>query len=297
MNEYWNQRMMTARKQDIVLTKPWMSLYGIGTRITPFQMERIGANLGDPADPLGSSAWGRLSSGSYGTVYSRTATAMRQIESLVGTPAMERAMKLYYERWKFRHPATADLHAALSEGTGRPDVVNAAFDAFIYGTVKVNDRVASISSEEELPLPGYRMHKGQQVLVGSKALDKAIADRRAAWDKQHPDAKDWQGPFPYRSTVVVRREGLAMPQTLRVTFADGTHRDMAVTTTGSWQRFSFLGPAKVVSAQLDPENRIHMDLSELDDSRTVEPDKQASRRWFRDFSMLLQSLFALLATI
>ncbi|HWS77043.1 MAG TPA: M1 family metallopeptidase [Thermomonas sp.] len=297
MNEYWNQRMMTARKQDIVLTMPWMKPYGIGTRITPFQMERLGANLADPADPLGRNSWERLSSSSYATVYSRTATAMRQIEALVGTPAMERAMKLYYARWKFRHPSTADLQAALAEGTGKPEVVDAAFAAFIHGTGKVDDRVANIDTGEVLPLPGYRMHKGKQVLVGSKALDKAIADRREAWKKAHPDAKDWQGAFPYRSIVVVRRDGLAVPQTLRVKFADGSQRDMAVTTTGSWQRFSFTGPAKVVSAQLDPDDRIRMDLSELNDSRTVEANGSASRRWFRDFTMLLQSLFALLATI
>ena len=297
MNEYWNQRMMTARKQDIVLATPWMKLYGLGTRITPFEMERLGASLGDPADPLGDNAWERLSSGSYATVYSRTATAMRQIEALVGTMAMERAMKLYYTRWKFRHPSTADLQAVLAEGTGRPDIVNATFDAFIHGTGKVDDRVASIESEEILPLPGYRTHKGKQVLVGSKPLDKAIADLRKRWQGKHPDAKDWQGPFPYRSIVVVRRDGIAVPQTLRVKFADGSQRDMPVTSTGSWQRFSFVGPAKVVSAQLDPDDKIRMDTNELNDSRTAEANGDASRRWFRDFTMLLQSLFALLATV
>lgn len=297
MNEYWDQRMMTARKQDIVLTTPWLKPFGIGTSITPFQMERLGASLGDPADPLGDNSWERLSSGSYGTVYSRTATAMRQIEALVGTPAMERAMKLYYERWKFRHPSTADLQAALAEGTGKPDIVNATFDAFIYGTGKVDDRVSSVVSAEMLPLPGYRMYKGKQVLVGSKAMDKAIEDRRSAWKKAHPDAKAWQGAFPYKSIVVVRRDGIALPQTLRVKFADGSQRDIAVDSTGSWQRFSFVGPAKVVSAQLDPDDKIRMDTNELNDSRTVEANGSASRRWFRDFTMLLQSLFALLATV
>ena len=296
MNEYWDQRMMTARKQDIVLTKPWLEPFGIGTRLTPFEIERLGASLGDPADPLGRNAWERLSSGSYGTVYSRTATAMRQIEALVGTPAMERAMKLYYARWKFRHPSTADLQAALAEGTGRPDIVDAAFDAFIYGTGKVDDRVSSITSQEVLPLPGYVAYKGKQVLVGSKAIDKAIEDRRDAWKKKHPNATDWQGAFPWKSIVVVRRDGIAVPQVLRVKFADGSQRDMAVTTTGSWQRFTFVGPAKAVSAQLDPDDKVRMDTNELNDSRTVEADGNAARRWFRDFAMLLQSLFALLAT-
>ena len=296
MNEYWDQRMMTARKQDIVLTNPWLKPFGIGTRLTPFQMERLGASLGDPADPLGDNAWQRLSSGSYSTVYSRTATAMRQIEALVGTATMERAMKLYYARWKFRHPSTADLQAALAEGTGRPDIVNATFDAFVYGTGKVDDRVASIDSNEVLPLPGYMAWKGKQVLVGSKAIDKAVDDLRKKWKKANPNAKDWQSAFPYRSTVVVRRDGVAVPQVLRVKFADGSQRDMPVTSTGSWQRFSFVGPAKAVSAQLDPDDLIRMDSNELNDSRTLEPNGNAARRWFRDFAMFLQSIFALLAT-
>ncbi|WP_240906171.1 M1 family metallopeptidase [Thermomonas sp. HDW16] len=297
MNEYWDQRMMTARKQDIVLTSPWLKRFGIGTRIAPFEMERLGASLGDPADPLGDNSWERLSSGSYGTVYSRTATAMRQIEALVGTPAMERAMKLYYERWKFRHPSTADLQAALAEGTGRPDIVNTTFDGFIYGTGKVDDRVTSITSEEILPLPGYRAYQGKQVLIGGKQIDKAVDDLRKKWKKAHPNAKDWENAFPYRSIVVVRRDGQAVPQTLRVKFADGSQRDMAVTSTGSWQRFSFVGPAKAVSAQLDPDDKIRLDTNELNDSRTVEANGSAARRWFRDFTMLLQSLFALLATV
>ncbi|MES2859028.1 MAG: M1 family metallopeptidase [Pseudomonadota bacterium] len=297
VNEYWDQRMMTARKQDIVLTTPLLQRFGIGTRLAPFQMERLGANLADPADALGNNSWARLSSGSYGTVYSRTATTLRQIESLVGTPAMERAMRLYYERWKFRHPSTADLQAALAEGTGRPEIVDATFAAFIHGTGRVDDRVASLDSKEMLPLPGYRAYRGKQVLVGSKHLDKAIANRREAWKKAHPNAKDWQGPFPYRSIVVVRRDGVAVPQTLRVAFADGSHRDMPVTTRGSWQRFVFTGPAKAVSAQLDPDNRIHMDASELNDSRTAEADGSAARRWFGDITALLQTLFSLLAHV
>ena len=61
MNEYWDQRMMSARGQDLALTAPWLKPFGIGTRLTPFQMERLGASLGDPADPLGDSSWSRLS--------------------------------------------------------------------------------------------------------------------------------------------------------------------------------------------------------------------------------------------
>ena len=298
MNEYWDQRMMRSRKQTINPTPPWLQRLGIRIGLNDvFDMERAAASLEDPADPLGDNSWSRLSSGSFNTVYTRTATLMRQIESMVGTPAMERAMKLYYERWKFRHPSLADLRDALAEGTGRPDIIDANFNSFAYGTSRFDDSVASIDSHEILPLPGYHMVHGKQMLVGSKAVKKDIEDRRKAWKAKNPKAKDWESAFPYQTVIVVRREGPSMPQTLRVNFADGSHRDMPVTSTGSWQRFKFTGPAKAVSAQLDPNNVIHMDQSELNDSRTVEADTRASRRWFGDLTILLQSFFALLASV
>lgn len=297
MNEYWDQRMMTARGQNLVLTTPWLRWFGIGTRITPFDMERLGASLTDPADPLGANSWDRLSSASYGTVYSRTATAMRQIEALVGTPAMARAMKLYYERWKFRHPSIADLRQALAEGTGKPDLVNAAFDAYVYGTGRTDDRITQLTSAEVLPRPGYHTYQGRQVLVSSQAIEKAIERYRTRWTQQHPNAKPWQGPFPYRTVVVVRRDAVKPPQTLRIHFADGRHRDLPVTAQGSWQRFTLVTPAKAVSAQLDPDDRIRMDANPLNNGRTLTAQPQAARRWFSELTALLHSLFVLLATL
>ena len=297
MNEYWDQRMMSARGQHLALERPWTRWFNIGFRIPPFQMERLGASLADPADPLGRNSWTRLSSGSYGTVYSRTATTMRQIEALVGTPAMERAMKLYYERWKFRHPSLADLRDTLAEGTGKPAIVNAAFDAYIYGTGRTDDRVESLSSNEVLPLPGYYEYQGRQVLVGSKAIDKAIEKHRKAWKDKHPDAKAGKGAFPYRTVVVVRRDAAKPPQVLRIRFADGSHRDFPVTSQESWQRIVVTTRAKAVSAELDPDHLVWMDANKLNDSRMLEAQPAASRRWFGDFAALLQSFFALLATV
>ena len=298
MNEYWDQRMMTERKQYLNLTRPWLQALGIGTQIRPFDMERLGATLNDPADPIGDNSWDRLSDTSYGTVYSRTATAMRQIEMLVGKPALERAMKLYYERWKFRHPSAADLRDALAEGTGRADIVNAAFDTYVFGTGKTDDRISSMSSDELLPRPGYHQQNGKQVMLDSKAVDKQIADARAAWAKAHPKAKPGDGgPFPFHTVIVVRRDVVRPPQVLRVTFADGSHRDLAVTAQESWQRFVLDTPVQAVSAQLDPDNKIRMDANKLNDSYSIEANPSASRRWFGDFAALLQAFFTLLATV
>jgi len=196
------------------------------------------------------------------------------------------------------HPvASADLREALAEGTGKPAVVNGAFDAYFYGTGRTDDRIESLSSREVLPLPGYHDYRGKQVLVDGKAINKAIDKHRKSWKAKHPNAKKGEGAFPYRTVVVVRRDAVKPPQTLRIHFADGSHRDFAVTAQDSWQRFVVTTRAKATSAQLDPQGLLPMDANRLNDSRTLEAQPAAARRWFGDLTALLQSFFALLATI
>jgi hypothetical protein len=294
VNEYWDQRMMRARNQDLRLTTPMLKRLGIDPMLPVFAMERLGASLDDAADPLGQNAWNRRSSGSYRTVYSRTATMLRDIEAEVGTPAMERAFKLYYQRWKFRHPGFADLREALAEGTGHRDVVERAFAQNVYAAHKIDDSIDSFSSEEALPVPGYVEHKDRRVEVTSKLLDKAVEKRRAAWKKQHPEAKAHEGPFPYRTMVLVRREGAAVPQTLQVKFADGSTRTVRFDGSRAWQRFNWVTPSKAVSAELDPQHTRYLDAGKLDNSRTLNASIAPARRWGSDFAALVQILFAIL---
>lgn len=296
INEYWDQRMLRARNQDIVATTPLLTRLGFAPRLKVFDMERVAANLSDPADPLGQNSWNRYSSGSYGTVYSRTATAMRDLEAQVGTPALERAFKLYYARWKFRHPSIADLRQALVEGTGRRDVVERIFAQNFYGAQKVDDSIDKFDSAEVQPQPGYATYKGQRVELTPSIIEKSVGKLRDAWSKKHPDAKDGEGPFPYRTTVVVRRKGAAVPQVLEVTFADGSTRTARFDGTQSWQRFSWTTRAKAVSAELDPQHLHFLDASPLDNSRTLDADRSAARRWTGELLAVLQTLFALVVS-
>ena len=266
-------------------------------RMPVFDLERLGAMTENPADPLGQNSWHRMSGGSYGTVYSRTATTMRDLEAAVGTPALERAFKLYYDRWKFRHPSIADLRATLAEGTGRPDVVARVFAAQVYGVRPVNDEIAGFDSNEVLPQPGYVMHGGKRVEVTRKALDKAVEDKRAAWKKAHPDARPGSGPFPYRTRVLVRRSGADVPQTLRVTFADGSTAVARFEGTRPWQRFEWTRPAKAVSVELDPEGMHYLDATRIDNSRTLERDGSVARRLASQVGTALQTLFSLLVSL
>ncbi|MGP1665810.1 MAG: M1 family metallopeptidase, partial [Rhodanobacter sp.] len=143
LNEYWNLRMMRERGQDISIATGWMKRLGITLSVPAFAVERLAAGLRHPPDPLGGNAWDRLSSSSYGSVYARTATAMHDLEERLGKPVLERAMKAYYQRWRFRHPSVADLRASLSEASGNPAAVNTIFDQYVFGTGYIDDRVSS----------------------------------------------------------------------------------------------------------------------------------------------------------
>ncbi len=297
MNEYWDQRMLRGRGQDIVAASGWMKRLGIAPAIPPFVAERLTAGLRQPPDPLGANAWDRLSSSSYGKVYSRTATAMHDLEERLGKPALERAMHEYYRRWRFRHPSVADLRATLAEVSGNPQAVDAIFDQYVYGTAQIDDRVASIDAVEVLPQPGSAMKDGKRSELDADALDRQIDRQRKDWAQAHPGAKPGSGPFPWRSTVTVRRDGAPVPQLLRVTFADGSHEDVRWSDARRWARFEFVRPAKVVSAELDPAQKILLDANKLDDSLTSRADGAASRRWSADAAALLQAFYALVGSL
>ena len=274
VNQYWDDRMLSDRHQSISLASSLSKRLGLVAVLPPRAIERLGAKLDDPMDPVGENSWDRLP-GSYNTVYSRTATMLNDIESQIGHEAMGRAMKFYYERWKFRHPTLTDFRDALAEGSGRPDVVNRAFDIAVFNARRIDDRVSSIDVREVIPDNGYRLGDGnKRTVVTQAALAKSIDDARTTWKARHPNAKNG-GPFPFESTVVVRRDSAAVPQQLKVTFDDGSVKMVNLDGEQRWFRYQWSGSAKAVKAELDPQGLHGMDVSQIDNGRTVEPHRMS----------------------
>jgi len=298
INEYWDDRMLRERNQRVLTLSSWLRRAGITPSMDVFTFERLDAGLQHPFDPLGQNSWDRYSSSSYGTVYSRTATAMHDLEQRLGKDVMARAMREYYRRWHFRHPSAADLRATLIDVSGNARAVNEIFDQYVDGTARIDDRVTSIDTVKVLPEAGSWAKDGQRSELTADDRDDEVEKKRDAWKKSHPNAgKHEDGPYQVRSTVTVVREGAAVPQVLRVTFAGGSHVDVPWDDDRRWRRFVFTGEAAVISAELDPEHKILLDENKLNDSRTVKADASASRRWTADFAALLQSLYACLVTL
>lgn len=297
LNEYWDDRMLRDRGQAVYLTKPFWRFFGVEPPLDVFTLERLSATLRHPSDPLGQNAWDRLSSADYGTVYSRTATAMHDLEERLGKDVTEKAFRQYYATWHFRHPGIADLQATLAAVSGKPAVVAQVFDQYVYGTERIDDSVSEIVSEEVLPLAGNRTKDGRREELTSDDNAAAVEKQRDAWEKAHPKAAPGTGPFPWKTTVTVRRDAARVPQMLKVTFMDGSVETVRWDDDRRWARFVFTKPVKGASAELDPDRKIYLDSNKLNDSRTVEADHAASHRWGADVAALLQGFYALLGTL
>jgi hypothetical protein len=75
-------------------------------------------------------AW-QYTSGSYVTVYAKTALGLWTLESIVGTDRFRQAMRNYLTQYRFKHPHAADFRAALEEPLGD---LGWLFDDFLSGT-------------------------------------------------------------------------------------------------------------------------------------------------------------------
>jgi hypothetical protein len=295
LNEYWDLRMMRDRGQQVFAATPLTRKLGFAPSFQVFAAERLGTPRSEPADAPGQNAYDRLQG--IGPVYSRTATVMRDLEARIGKEAMERGFKEYYRRWKFRHPSTADLRETLAEVTGQRAAVESVFAQQVYAVTKVDDRIADLSSREQLPLPGTRQVGANWVEDKQQDLDKRIEKDREDWKKAHPKAKEGLGPYDWRTEVTLRRYGAAVPQLLTVKFADGTAETVRWDGKENWRKFSWIKPARAVSAELDPQRIHYLDASKLDDSRTLDADASASRRWGMDVAAFIEYLLTLIATV
>ena len=295
MNELWDARMMAAEAYQLRLPAlaRWM-----GFRLpalAAWDMERLAGTARHQADPIAGNSWKRWSSGSYNLVYARTALVFHDLEQAIGTPLFEKAMKLYYERWHFRHPSTADLREAFVDAGADRALVERWFDEQVFANGPVDDRIVTVKATEVLPPLGLSEVDGKRQEATEKSRQKAISEAREAWKKEHGEpAAGKPGPFPWRNVIAVRRYASAVPQVVVVTFEDDSVERLDWPAGERWGHWELVRPVKVRSAQIDGERKVLLDLNKLDDGRTREARNAVPARMTLSLGGWIQFLVAVL---
>jgi hypothetical protein len=280
---------------------PW-ALQVLGLRIGVDDTSRSLNNVDRMFDAIRTPAWG-YSPGNYGfNSYQRTDLTLQTLESLLGTEAMARVMRTYHERWRFRHPASDDFYAVVAEVAGRD--LRWFFDQTVERPGILDDEVASVRSERVREPRGVFGEGERRTTVTTK---EARLKERAA---------DEAGGRRWRSTVVVRRRGeVRLPMSLALEFEGGASQTMSLEDLdfgggkaetaplldrrkdgrpwlGRWKRIELTGERRLVSATVDPGNRMAIDVNRLNNARRVEPDGLAAAHWGVRWVFWLQQVLA-----
>jgi peptidase M1-like protein len=94
----------------------------------------------------------------------------------------------------------------------------------------------------------------------------------------------------YRTNVVVRRYGEAIfPVDVLVTFENGEQTTEHWDGTGRWKLYTFDRPSRAVSAQVDPNRVLLLDVDYTNNSKTLRPQgRRAATKWSLKWMVWLQ---------
>ena len=209
------------------------------------------------ADPLAKPSWRFRDRSNYGAlVYSKTALTLATLERLIGTSAMDRCLRLYADRWRFRHPTTEDWIAAVDDATGRD--WRWFFDRTFFSSGAIDYAVDEATSERAKPPRGLFEKDGKLEEGPPPALAKA-----SGWS----------------STVLVARRGdVAMPVDILLRFDGGATWRTSWDGEARWTRFRATGP-RLIEAIVDPDDKILLDWDRGNKGRRPEGDGRAATRW------------------
>jgi hypothetical protein len=209
-------------------------------------------------DPLASYAWKFRNRKSYGAlVYSKTALTLATLERMIGTPTMDHALRLYADRWRYRHPTTKDFIDAVRDATGKD--WGWFFDRTIFSSGVVDYAVDEATCVPARPPRGL-FEKDGQLVAGPPA------------DKAHP--KGWDSVV-----TVVRRGDVALPVDVLLRFDGGHVHRVSWDGEARWTRFRVSGGPRLIEALVDPDEKILLDTDRTNNGRRPEADPRAATRW------------------
>lgn len=188
-------------------------------------------------------------------IYSKTATTLRTLQALVGDAKMDSIIMSYFEHWKFKHPRGRDFMALLkSELSTMPDTIFAQqvynlFETSIYDALVLDYSVTRISNDLLTAPSG---------LFGTDATNFSY--------------QNGSGPQQTLSEVEVHRNGdWVFPVDVLVTFENGKTQILHWSGQEGRKIFKFMNQPKVLSAQVDPQYKLALDVDWNNNSMTLEP--------------------------
>ncbi|MFC1475730.1 M1 family metallopeptidase [Candidatus Zixiibacteriota bacterium] len=245
-------------------------------------------------DPMARAAWEYYTSWRcVVNSYYKPGLMLSTLENYLGEEKMQRIMRTYYERWRFKHPQTQDFIAIANEVSGQD--LHWFFDQAIYSNVVLDYGVTWLTSRK------VKTGKGYDFTLDPFNDDRTEETTTTDTGEIADDAEDEEEM--YYSVVKVRRMGaFVFPVEIEITFADGETIRETWDGRDTWTKFSYTRPAKLASATVDPKGKILLDVNLTNNGRTLEGEgigvvKLCARLLFWAQFIMEQPAFANLLSI
>jgi len=244
----------------------------LGLKINDRQFQRA-QYIGQPdRDPVVKRAWEFYSGGSYGVnSYAKPAMLLTTLQNYLGEDVMLKVMREYVKRWRFKHPTTRDFINVVNDVTGKD--MNWYFDQALYSRAELDYSVASVSTKKVKKDKGFDFtltvtEDDSSVTEQNKKSDELNVAADSAADSTSKNKKETK--TIYESKVNVRRLGeFKFPVEIEVVFANGDTVHEKWNGQGLWKKFYYTKPTRLVSATVDPDLKIPLDVNFTNNSRTV----------------------------
>ena len=189
-------------------------------------------------DSLARPSYTDMNMRSYGGVtYGKTATILVSLEAIVGQQNLQNALHTYFMKYRFTHPTQEDFLRTVNEVTGR--------DLSWYWN---------------------------QAVYGTQVFDYAVlrADSTPT-DWYEKDATEKTAETTYETQVILQRKGdFVFPVEVEIKFDNGESRREHWDGKERWVRYVYYRKAQIKSVELDPDHRITLDRTYLNNSYATE---------------------------
>jgi hypothetical protein len=206
--------------------------------------------------------------------YMKPAAALRTLQGLLGTPTLARVLRTFHERWRFRHPSTADFFAVAGEVAGRD--LGWYFRQVFLGSDVLDYSVDAVSAKPVDATRGVVEQQGKRVTLSPTKPDPG-----------KPAAQ-------YESRILVRRVGeVIFPVTIAMKFQGRGVERTGWDGVDRWKRLVFVRPEPLEWASVDPDHTVLLDANALNNARRVQPDARLATWWSARWLSALQQLVSL----
>ena len=286
--------------------------------VRPFETRNLPwVRRGGRLDVMTRNSWSFRNRRSYFVnAYAKPDMVLWTLERYLGSEVMLRAVRAYFERYRYRHPTTEDFVRTVSEVAGEDlewffrETVHSA-EAVDYAVTEA--RSVAIPDLKGIPPGEAEAEEEVTVPAGGESAEAEVPaqlEAEAPVPDQGPEVagdasteEETASKKLYWSRVVVTRlQGGRFPVDVVMEFEDGKRFRRLWDGQYRWVRYEFKRPSRLKSAVVDPDRKLLLDINPTNNSRLVKPPTTGGRslatwKWTAKWLFWLQNLMETFALI